>query len=86
MEELVKLSWRLYLLVLVILTLTITQQGEKPMAQQNEEHLEVISKNKAKAYEEQKEMREECSTFITTCSSFHLQEIYSEIRRLKKKY
>ena len=24
------------------------------MAQQNEEHLEVISKNKAKAYEEQK--------------------------------
>ena len=56
------------------------------MAQQNEEHLEVISKNKAKAYEEQKEMREECSAFITTCSSFHLQEIYSEIRRLKKKY
>jgi hypothetical protein len=51
--------------VLVILTLTITQQGEKPMAQQNEEHLEVISKNKAKAYEEQKEMREECSAFIT---------------------
>ena len=62
------------------------QQGEKPMAQQNEEHLEVISKNKAKAYEEQKEMREECSAFITTCSTFHLQEIHSEIRRLNKKY
>ena len=86
MEELVKLSWRLYLLVLVILTLTITQQGEKPMVYQDETIQEVQSKNKAKAFEEQKEMREECSTFITTCSSFHLQEIYSEIRRLKKKY
>ncbi len=62
------------------------QQGEKPMAQQNEEHLEVISKNKAKAYEEQKEMREECADFIKDCSTFHLQEIHSEIRRLKKKY
>ncbi len=29
------------------------------MAQQNEEHFEVISSNKAKAHEEQKEMREE---------------------------
>ena len=27
------------------------------MAQQNEEHLEVISKNKAKAYEEQKSIK-----------------------------
>lgn len=69
--------------MLVILILTITQQGEKPMAQQNEEHLEVISRNKAKAYEEQKEMREECSAFISTCSTFHLQEIHSEIKRLK---
>jgi hypothetical protein len=56
------------------------------MAQQNEEHLEVISQNKAKAYEEQKEMREECLEFISTCSTFHLQEIHSEIKRLKKKY
>jgi len=72
--------------VLVILILTITQQGEKPMVYQDETIQEVQSKNKAKAFEEQKEMREECSTFITTCSSFHLQEIYSEIRRLKKKY
>jgi len=69
--------------VLVILILTITQQGEKPMAQQNEEHLEVISRNKAKAFKEQKEMREECSAFISTCSTFHLQEIHSEIKRLK---
>ena len=56
------------------------------MVYQDETIQEVQSKNKAKAFEEQKEMREECSTFITTCSSFHLQEIYSEIRRLKKKY
>ena len=29
------------------------------MAQQNEEHFEVITKNKSKAYEEQKTMRQE---------------------------
>ena len=34
------------------------------MAQQNEEHFEVISSNKAKAYEEQKEMREELIRWI----------------------
>ncbi len=56
------------------------------MAQQNEEHLEVISQNKAKAYEEQKEMREECADFVKDCSTFHLQEIHSEIKRLKKRY
>ena len=56
------------------------------MAQQNEEHFEVISSNKAKAYEEQKEMRKECADFIKDCSTFHLQEIHSEIRRLKKRY
>ena len=83
MEELVKLSWRLYLLVLVILTLTITQQGEKPMVYQDETIQEVQSKNKAKAFEEQKEMRKECADFVKDCSTFHLQEIHSEIKRLK---
>ena len=41
------------------------------------------SKIKAKAFEEQKEMRKECADFIKDCSTFHLQEIHSEIRRLK---
>ena len=38
------------------------------MAQQNEEHLEVISKNKAKAYEEQKSMRQELIDWVNSCS------------------
>ena len=54
------------------------------MAQQNEEHFETIDKNKAKAYEEQKTMRKECKEYIETCSTFHLQEIHSEIKRMKR--
>ena len=54
------------------------------MAQQNEMHFETIDKNKAKAYEEQKEMRIECKEFIEKCSAWHLQEIYAEIKRLKR--
>ena len=72
--------------MLVILILTITQQGEKPMVRQDETIQEVQTKNKAKAFEEQKEMRKECADFIKDCSTFHLQEIFSEIRRLKKRY
>tara|TARA_R100000388_G_C7088492_1_gene86607 strand:+ start:235 stop:408 length:174 start_codon:yes stop_codon:yes gene_type:complete len=54
------------------------------MAQQNEMHFETIDKNKAKAYEEQKEMRIECKEFIEKCSAWHLQEVYAEIKRLKR--
>ena len=56
------------------------------MAQQNEEHLEVISKNKAKAYEEQKEMREELINWIKSCDKFHMLELYSEMRRMKRSW
>ena len=54
------------------------------MAQQNEEHLEVISSNKAKAYEEQKEMREELLRWIKSCNKFQMLELYSEMRRMKR--
>tara|TARA_R100001015_G_C4608212_1_gene163394 strand:- start:1145 stop:1318 length:174 start_codon:yes stop_codon:yes gene_type:complete len=54
------------------------------MAQQNEEHFETIDSNKAKAYEEQKTMRKECKEYIETCGTFHLQEIHSEIKRMKR--
>jgi hypothetical protein len=54
------------------------------MAQQNEEHLEVISRNKAKAYEEQKEMREELIRWIKSCDKFQMLELYSEMRRMKR--
>jgi hypothetical protein len=54
------------------------------MAQQNEEHLEVISSNKAKAYEEQKEMRQELIKWINSCDKFQMLELYSEMRRMKR--
>ncbi len=54
------------------------------MAQQNEEHLEVISSNKAKAYEEQKEMRQELINWINSCDKFQMLELYSEMRRMKR--
>jgi hypothetical protein len=54
------------------------------MAQQNEEHFEVISSNKAKAYEEQKEMRQELIKWINSCNKFQMVELYSEMRRMKR--
>ena len=54
------------------------------MAQQNEEHFEVISSNKAKAYEEQKEMRQELIKWINSCDNVQMLELYSEMRRMKR--
>ena len=56
------------------------------MAQQNEEHLEVISKNKAKAYEEQKSMRQELIDWVTSCDKLQMGELYSEMRRMKRSW
>ena len=54
------------------------------MAELRDEHFEVISKNKAKAYEEQKSMRKELVDWIDSCSQQHMQELYSEMRRMKR--
>ena len=54
------------------------------MAELRDEHFEVISKNKAKAYEEQKSMRKELTDFIKDCSQFNMQELYSEMKRMKR--
>ena len=56
------------------------------MAIQDQIVQEVQTKNKAKAFAEQKEMRKECKDFIEKCSTFQLQEIFSEIKRLSKRY
>ena len=56
------------------------------MAQQNEEHFETIDKNKAKAHEEQKEMREELLRWIKSCNKFQMLELYSEMRRMKRSW
>ena len=54
------------------------------MAELRDEHFEVISKNKAKAFEEQKSMRQELIDFINNCSAFNIQELHSEMKRMKR--
>ena len=54
------------------------------MAELKEEHLEVISGNRARAYEERKIMRRDLIEFIEKCDSFKLMKLYNEYKRLKK--
>jgi len=54
------------------------------MAELRDEHFEVISKNKAKAHEEQKSMRKELIDFINNCNKFNMQELHSEMKRMKR--
>ena len=53
------------------------------MLELKEDHFEVIDSNKAKVYQEQKEMREESIEYVGSCSIFDLQEVYKIIKRLK---
>ena len=55
------------------------------MAELSDEQFEVISKNKAKAHEQQKGMRDELAFFVMNCSQFNMQELYSEMKRMKRK-
>ena len=55
------------------------------MTELRDEHLEVISKNKAKAHEAQKSMRDELAFFVMNCTHFQMQELYSEMKRMKRK-
>tara|TARA_R100001591_G_scaffold79925_1_gene87085 strand:- start:2155 stop:2328 length:174 start_codon:yes stop_codon:yes gene_type:complete len=55
------------------------------MVEQKEQHFELIDKNKQKAYEEQREMRKECSDYVLNCSVFHLQTIYQLIKGLSER-
>jgi hypothetical protein len=43
---------------------------------------EVIDSNKAKDYENEKKMRKELTNFVNKCCKFHLQELYSEFKRM----
>ena len=54
------------------------------MAELRDEHFEVISKNKARAHEQQKDMRDELSFFNVSCAKFQMQELYSEMKRMKR--
>ena len=54
------------------------------MAELRDEHFEVISQNKARAHEQQKNMRKELVDYINNCSAFNMQELYSEMKRMKR--
>jgi len=54
------------------------------MTELTPEHFEVIDKNKAKAYEDRKQMRDEVVFFILNCNSYELQRMYSEFKRLRR--
>jgi hypothetical protein len=43
----------------------------------------VQQRNKQKAFEQQKEMREEIKKYISDCSVFHLHKMYDEMKRLQ---
>ena len=55
------------------------------MTELKDEHLEVITKNKIKTHEEQKEMRDELAFFVMNCTHFQMQELYSEMKRMKRR-
>ena len=56
------------------------------MAELKEEHFEVIDSNRAKAFEEQKSMRKELIRWIESCDAIYMQELYSEMKRMKKEW
>ena len=45
-----------------------------------------ITENKAKAHAEQKSMRDELTFFVMNCNYFQMQELYSEMKRLKRRH
>ena len=53
------------------------------MTEINEEIKSVIDKNKAKAYEAQKEMRDDVAFYVLNCSVFNLQRMFKRMKELK---
>ena len=43
----------------------------------------VIDENKAKAFEEQKEMRDDVAFYVLNCSVFNLQRMFKRMKELK---
>tara|TARA_A100001035_G_scaffold51457_1_gene37517 strand:- start:488 stop:685 length:198 start_codon:yes stop_codon:yes gene_type:complete len=46
----------------------------------------TIAENKAKAHAEQKSMRDELAFFVLNCNEFNMQELYSEMKRMKRRH
>jgi hypothetical protein len=53
------------------------------MTEINEDIKYVIDENKAKAYEEQKEMRDDVAFYVLNCSVFNLQRMFKRMKELK---
>ena len=53
------------------------------MTEINEEIKSVIDENKAKAFEEQKEMRDDVAFYVFNCSVFNLQRMFKRMKELK---
>ena len=45
----------------------------------------VRAKNKARVYEERKQMRVELAEYIEKCDSYEFSKLYDEYKRLKRK-
>ena len=43
----------------------------------------VIDENKAKAYQEQKEMRDDVAFYVLNCSVFNLQRMFKRMKEIK---
>ena len=53
------------------------------MTEINDQIKHVIDDNKAKAYEEQKEMRDDVAFYVLNCSVFNLQRMFKRMKELK---
>ena len=47
---------------------------------------QVQQENKAKAYEEQKSMRQELINWVKSCDTLHMQELHAEMTRMKRSW
>ena len=53
------------------------------MTEINDKIKHVIDNNKARAYKEQKEMRDDIAFYVLNCSVFDLQRMFKRMKELK---
>ena len=53
------------------------------MTEINEDIKSVIDENKARAYQEQKEMRDDVAFYVFNCDALNLQKMYERMKEIK---
>tara|TARA_R100000322_G_scaffold135545_1_gene91452 strand:+ start:222 stop:407 length:186 start_codon:yes stop_codon:yes gene_type:complete len=53
------------------------------MTEINDEIKSVIDSNKAKAYKEQQEMRDDVAFYVLNCDAYKLQKMYQRMKELE---